>query len=89
MSKPKVRDDPYPTKTNPNLLQVALRVHMSTFGSYETTIEEQHANLAFLRKRVREWVPTAYLPSKPFDDACKALFVTVLDDVKKMRKAKQ
>ena len=79
----KVRDDPYPTAHDPNLLQVALNIHMNTVGSFE--YNDARADLAFLRKRLRDWKPTGYAPSQAFDDACKALFNVVIADAKKKK----
>ena len=86
----KIRHDPYPTKHDPNLLQVALNIHMATVGSYEEACGsgQVRANLAFLRKRLREWKPTVHAPCEAFDDACKALFIVVVEEARKKKAAK-
>ena len=77
---------PYRRTKDRGLLEMALDIHATNTGAYERSDEAQEADKAFIRERLKQWMPQwdnetpEHTQFWRFDEAVRNLLRTVLEE---------
>lgn len=69
----------------PNLLELALHVHMTANGSFERPAEDQERDVAALEAKLKNWEPYGHAGGVAFSEAVRAVLVAAVAEAKGKR----